>query len=159
MIGPQPLREIALDRAIARSEHDDLGRIDDGGQVVAKQRSDVGNVLLDEAPVRAEQPRQLHLGIVDQQLQALADEVLGQQDQRALAQIVGAGLERQADHSDAPLARCHHLGDRMVDVRAGWRRGCAPCIGSSTSRVFARYIVARRSLGRHEPPNAKPGLR
>ena len=32
-------------------------------------------------------------------------------------------------------------------------------IGISTSCVFAKWLVARNSLGRHEPPNAKPGFR
>src|SRR3954447_14838297 len=35
----------------------------------------------------------------------------------------------------------------------------ALCSGTSTSRVFDMYSVARRSLGRHDPPNAKPGFR
>ena len=35
---------------------------------------------------------------------------------RAFAQIVGAGLERQSDHADAPLAAGRHLADRQFDV-------------------------------------------
>ena len=46
------------------------------------------------------------------------DEMLGEAHERALAQVVGAALERQADHADAPLARSQHLGDRVIDVRA-----------------------------------------
>ena len=53
--------------------------------------------------------RQVHLGVVDGQLHALADELLGQRDQRAFAQVVGAGLERQADEADAALAGGQHL--------------------------------------------------
>ena len=70
--------------------------------------------------------RQVHLGVVDQQLQALADELLGQRHQRAFAQVVGAGLERQADHADpcacrwpAPCAMA------MVDVHAVRRQDAA----------------------------------
>ena len=76
------------------------------------------NVLIDETAIRAKEARQMHLRIVDQQRQTLADEVLGQQHQRAFAQIVGPGLERQADHADPALARRHHLRDRMIDMRA-----------------------------------------
>ena len=95
--------------------------------------------------VGAEQTRKMHFRVVDQQREALADEMLGQQNQRAFAQVVGAGLEGESYHADAALAACQHLGDRVVDVRA-IRLHDAACIGTSTSRCLAMCIVARRSL-------------
>ena len=79
----------------------------------------------DETAVRAEEIRQMHLGVEDQQTEALADEMLCQQDQRALTQIIGAWLERQSDHPDASLAGRHHFVDRMLDVLAVRCENCA----------------------------------
>ena len=75
------------------------------------------HVLLDEALVGPQQPRQVHLGVVHAQLVAFADEHLSQRDERAFAQIVGAGLEAQADEADLALASGHHLVESQVEVR------------------------------------------
>ena len=50
----------------------------------------MGKRLLEEGPVRAVQPGQQNVGIVDAKLAALADQALGEREQRALAQVVGA---------------------------------------------------------------------
>ena len=47
-----------------------------------------------------------------------------------------------------PLATCNSLLGRM-ELR----------MGNSRSRSFALYASARRSFGKHEPPNANPGIR
>ena len=71
-------------------------------------------------------------GVVDPELESLAEQPLRELDERALAQVVGAGLEREADEADAaepggddgvddppqvPLVRRQHaLEQRHLDV-------------------------------------------
>src|SRR5229473_3023542 len=84
----------------------------------AHKGSDVRDMLLDEPPVRSKQPRQVHLRVVHEQAQSFADELLCDQHQRALAQIVGPGLERQADHPHAAAPGGKHFGNGMLDMHA-----------------------------------------
>jgi len=55
-----------------------------------EQRSEVGQALVDEPAVRPQEPRELHRRVVHAELPALSDQVLGERDERALAQVVGA---------------------------------------------------------------------
>ena len=91
--------------------------------------------------------------------QPLADELLGDQHQRAFAQVVGAGLEGEPDHADAPLAAREHLGDRVIDVRAVRLHDARVHRQLDVAHLATCTVVARRSFGRHEPPNANPGFR
>ena len=125
MIGPHVPRQCFEHPPIVQPDDQDIGLGDDALDVPAHELRDVRHVLLDEAAVRAQQIGQVHLGIVDQQRQALADEVLRQQHQWAFAQIVGSGLEREPDHADPALAGRHHLGDRVIDVGAVRRHDAA----------------------------------
>ena len=65
-----------------------------------QQFAEVRNRFLDVALVGADQPGQADLRIVDGQSQSLADQPLGQRDERALAQVVGARLEAQPEQAD-----------------------------------------------------------
>src|ERR1043166_1505922 len=88
--------------------------VDPGLDVPARQGADVRQMLLDEPPVRPQELGQVDLGVVNQKTEPLADELLGHEHQRALAQVVGPGLERQSDHAYAALAARQDLGDGMV---------------------------------------------
>src|SRR5579871_4258433 len=80
--------------------HDHFGLLENAVQVSADKRVDVRDVLLDETAISPEKARQVDLRVEHAQLQPLADEVLGEGDQRTFAQVVCAALERQADHAD-----------------------------------------------------------
>src|SRR5262245_53110180 len=108
-----------LEYATLVQPHDENIRLpDDRLDVAAQERTDVWQVLLDEPPVRPEELGQVDLGVVDQKAEPLADELLGHEHQRALAQVIGPGLEGQSDHADPPLAARQNLGDGMVYVDA-----------------------------------------
>ncbi len=63
----------------------------------------MGDLRLDVVFVGAVDPGVLDVLVVDVQLVALADQALGQFHQRAFAQVVGAGLEAQAEQGDLAL--------------------------------------------------------
>ena len=92
-----------------------------------------------------------------QQLVALAEERFRQDDDRDLAQVVGAGLEAEAEQPDPLLAGLDDLVDRVriciwLLPRIAWMTGILEV------HFLARYCSARTSFGRHEPPNANPGF-
>src|SRR5690349_18539537 len=93
------------DFRIAQAYNENLRFGDHALDVFTHERPDMRDMLLDEPPVRPEQPRQVHLRVVHEQTQPFADELLRDQDERALAQIVGSGLERQPDHPHAAASR------------------------------------------------------
>ena len=74
------------------------------GNVRAHHLADVRQVLGNEVLVGAQQTGQMHLRVVDLDLVALANQLLGQCDQRALPQVVGTCLEGQADEADLAFA-------------------------------------------------------
>src|SRR5690349_12241921 len=75
------------DFRIAQAYNEDFRFADHALDVFAHERPDMRDMLLDEPPIRPEQPRQVHLGVVHEQTQSFADELLRDQHQRALAQI------------------------------------------------------------------------
>ena len=81
-----------------------------------QQRPDVGQMAVEEFLVRAQDSRQVDLGIVDLDRHALADQLLGERHHRALAQIVGAGLEAQADQADLAHSARQNALDRHVEM-------------------------------------------
>src|SRR5215510_11038659 len=75
-----------LEYATLVQPHDeDIRLVDHRLAVAAQERADVGQVLLDEAPVCPQQLGEMHLGVVNQKAESLADELLGHEHQRALA--------------------------------------------------------------------------
>src|SRR5690242_6563589 len=82
----------------------DLGVREDVGDGVAEQVAQVRQPALDVFPVRAHQPGQRHVGVVDAQVVSLAQQALGEFHERALPQVVGARLERQPEQPDPPPA-------------------------------------------------------
>ena len=128
---------------------------------LAMSLREVRDAVVDVVAVGAEQARDGHVPVVDQQLVALADQPLDERDHRALAQVVGAGLERQPEHADPALARLlDQRRNAAVDLQLvrgqHAARGSAPRRRRRLARV---QCSARRSFGRHEPPKAKPGFR
>ena len=145
-----------LRRLVADTMTSDV--VDDLVERVAQQRGEVRDLPLDVVLVRPDQPRHRDVPIVDLQRAALAEQRLGQDDDRALAQVVGARLEAEAEQADSLLAGVEHLVDRVsICIRLLGR--IDEMTGSSTSISLARYCSARTSFGRHDPPNAKPGFR
>ena len=107
---------------------------------------------LDVPQVGADEPLGVDDRVVDPDVEALADQPLGQLDVRALPQVVGVHLEAEAEHG-APVR--HAAGDHPVDDVAddqlvGQRVPASS--GTSTSLTRAMCCSARRSLGRQEPP-------
>src|SRR3990167_2887928 len=88
---------------IAITEDDDLGVIDYRIEVTVEQRGDMRNLRFDVVLVGAIDAGIFDVAVVDAQFEALADQHLGQLHQRALAQVVGAGLEAQAEQGDLAL--------------------------------------------------------
>src|SRR5882724_7675281 len=104
------------DFRIAQAHNEDVRLADYALDFLPHERSDVRDMLLDEPPVRSEQPRQVHLRVVHEQVQSFADELLSDLHQRALAQIVRSSLERKADHAHAAASRGKHFGYGMLDM-------------------------------------------
>ena len=71
---------------------------------VREQLREVRQPGLDVLAVRAEQPGEAHVGVVDPQVVPLAEEPLRQLDERALAEVVGAGFEGQPEQAHPALA-------------------------------------------------------
>src|SRR5690606_30185535 len=71
--------------------------------------------------------------IVDAQVKTLTDKALGERHERALAQVVSAGLERETDHTDVALALSEHVIHRLIDMHA---------IARKQAREHRRYYVA-----------------
>ena len=117
----------------------------------------VRKVPLDVLTVRPEQACGLDDRVEDPDLEPLPDQELGELDVRALAKIVGLRLEAQPEQRNDHARRVSRI------LRAA-RRRCDSLlrmtplsIGRSTSAIRAMCMSARKSLGRHEPPNEKPG--
>jgi hypothetical protein len=88
---------VAREPRIAMSDHDDFGGVDGRAQILDQQAIDVGQMLLEEGAVAAVDAGQVDAGVVDGQREPLAQQALRQLEERALAQVVRAGLERQAE--------------------------------------------------------------
>ena len=97
MVRPVVLVQRLHDLGIAKTHHDHVGVLHDVPGAVAHQRGNVRNRLLEIGPVGADQARDVDLRVVNLQFHALADELLGQRQKRALAQVVGAALKAQAN--------------------------------------------------------------
>src|SRR3989441_1479490 len=104
-----------LGRLIA--DDDDLGLVDEVVDGVAEQRRKMWNLFLDVFLVRADQFREKHILVVDAELASLAEQLLGEDDDRALAQVVGARLEAETEQADLLLARFHDLVERLLDLQ------------------------------------------
>lgn len=144
------------EQLVAIAQHQHIGTRHHFVEVGDQQRGDVRDLRLDVFLVGPVDTRVFDVAVEDAQLVALADEHLGQLHQRAFAQIVGAGLERQAEQADLAgvvagdeiegllhlvgVAAHQRTEHRVLDVQL------AGAIGEGA------YI-----LGRQEPPKAKPG--
>ncbi len=76
----------------------------------------MGQFVLDITTVGADQLRQLHVGVMDMQIDPLADQLLRQGHQRAFTQIVSATFKTQADHGDPAFAAAQDELQRVVDL-------------------------------------------
>src|SRR5258708_25061936 len=82
------------------------------------------NNFFDELAVRSDEAAERHVTVPDADLTAFPEQALDELDQRTLAQVVGPGLEAQAEHADFPLAGVQHLvygSFNMVIV--AWQNG------------------------------------
>ena len=92
----------------------------------AHQAADVRQVFFDVGAVAAEHLADRHVGVEDGELDALADQPFGQTDERALAQIVAAGFEAEAEQRHAARPLFEHDGvDHPLDVRVVARQHVA----------------------------------
>src|SRR6266446_3364814 len=73
-------------------DHEDLRVGDKGLDARTLQRGDVRDLLLDEAPVRADEPGRVHVSVEDPDVAPLAQQRLDEGDHRALPEIVRPGL-------------------------------------------------------------------
>src|SRR5215212_11792981 len=76
------------------------------------------DLVLDVLAVRADETGERDVLVVDLQLVALPEQGLCQDDDRALAQIIGAGLEAEAEQPDALVAALHDQVDGVLDLQA-----------------------------------------
>ena len=76
--------------------------------LVAHQRCDVWDLLLDVATVGSAEPRDRDAPVQDPDLAPLPDQSLDQRDHRALPEVVGGVLEGQADDTHPPSSRGQH---------------------------------------------------
>lgn len=125
-------------------------------RVGTQQPGKVRKVPINVGQVPPMQTGQFNSGIVNLQFVPLAQQDLGQHDQWAFPEVIGVGLEAEADQSHPAATALFDQFDRAPEVRLvgaqyTWQEEiCSDC--SSAWR-----IRARRSLGRHDPPKAKPG--
>ena len=81
---------------------------EEGLDSVAEQRSDVRDLLLDVPAIRSPQSGHGDAGIEDSYVASLPDERLDQRDHGALSEVVGPGLEGEADDSNPLSSRLEH---------------------------------------------------
>ena len=96
--------ERAAHLGVPRRDDARLGVLDHLSGGLGQQLLEMGQVLLDVLPVGAGEARQVDRGVVDAEVVPLADQTLGQLDERALAKLVGAGLEGEAEQPDPPAS-------------------------------------------------------
>src|SRR5579885_1897426 len=143
------------ERSLSRSCRRPM-RLRPGCQSGGEQPRQMRQVLHGEPPVAADQARELQIAVVDDELEALADQPLHQLDERALTQIVGVGLEGQPEdrHPAAAVARDH--ADDAIDLMLiGGERG----VEHEALHVEGLGVVAQRAkvLGQAGAAERKAG--
>ncbi len=115
LAGLEPGADVAVLGRAVRHDHD-LAVAQDLVQVGAQPLGQVRDLVLDEAAVRAQHALHVHVGVVQQHAVALADQRADHAQDGALAQVVGPGLEGQAEHADAPALEPLDEPDGLVHV-------------------------------------------
>src|SRR3954454_18263853 len=92
--------ERGADVVVRLPDDEHLRVVGDLGDGVDEEVAQVWQGGLDERGGGPEQRRLDDGGVVDAQVVALAEHPLAELHQRALAQVVGAALEREAEHAD-----------------------------------------------------------
>ena len=98
--------------------HDRAGPLQHLFEAGFQQICDVRNRCQHEPLIAAVDLLQPDVGIVNADLAALADQMLEQRYDRALAQIVGVFLECQSKHADVFGRQIHHLLDGPLQMPA-----------------------------------------
>src|SRR5919109_1273198 len=96
------------DRGKLRSriaDDDDLRVLEHRIDALDEQAGDVGDSMKYVVTVRSVDLGHVDVAVVDPDVETLADESLGELDHRALAEIVGAGFEADAEDSDLAIPR------------------------------------------------------
>src|SRR6185295_5615570 len=81
------------------------------------QGGEMRNLLLDVLLVRADEPRQRDVPVVDLELQSFAEQRFREDDDRAFAEVVGARLETEAEHTNLLLPGLHHLIEGALNLQ------------------------------------------
>ena len=144
------------------ADHEHLGVGEQRFHARAHQRRDVRDLLLDIPAVGADEPSHGNVPVEDSDVTALADQGLDEHDHRALSQIVGSGLEGQADHPD-PLPSCREHGlcapTHLRLVRWQDRREQGQRDVGSAGRVEERSEVFRQARASECEPRTEVGFR
>lgn len=128
---------------VAVAQDDDVGLRHDVFQVAVEQRGNVRNLRLDVVLVGAVYAGVLDVAVVDAQVETLADEHFRQFHLWAFAQVIGTGLEAQAEQGD--LARLLagddvegllHLGSVAAHQRADQRGFHVQAAGAVVQRAY-----------------------
>ena len=115
MLGPHGSQRARAVGAVGPNHHH-VGMVDQALNAVAEQRRHVWNLLLDVLAVGTLEARHHHVRVVDAHVAPLADQRFHQRHHRALAQVIGVGLERQADHAHLLLACLQHGVHTAIDL-------------------------------------------
>src|SRR6266545_2605701 len=109
------LRQCSKDRrGVTDDQH--VGVLDNSGEIVHEQRGDMWDLALDVLLVGADQPSERYRIVVDAKVKSLADKRFSQHHQRTLAQVVGAGLETDAEHSNSTPSQPNDHVDSTLDL-------------------------------------------
>src|SRR5690606_28187753 len=146
---------------VAVAQDDDVGLGHHVVQIAVEQRGDVRDLRLDVVLVGAVYAGVLDVAVVDAQVEALADEHFRQLHLRAFTQVIGAGLEAQAQQRD--LARVMagddvegllHLGGVAAHQRTDQRGFHVQAAGAVVQRthVLGQAGAAEGEAGLHVVP-------
>src|SRR5947207_4581364 len=75
------------------------------------------NLIFYVLPVRSHQTGERHVAVVDPQLKTLSEQRFREDHDRALTQVVRAGLEAESKQPDPFLAGVEHFIERALDLQ------------------------------------------
>src|SRR5437763_512634 len=110
------VRERGEDVRVLAADDQGLGVLEHLFDGTGEKLPEVREPALDVLAVGAHQPGEADVGVVDLEVVAVAEQALGQLDQRRLAQVVGARLERQPEQPDLALPGARDQLERALQV-------------------------------------------
>ena len=119
----------------------------------------VRNVIQNEIAVCADETRNIYVLVINAQIVTFPE-------RRSITSITGLSrrssvpaLKLKPKNADPLISLLHNHLQPPRDLQFVAREDRGVRIGSCRSWILAWYDSARKSLGRQEPPNAKPGIR